>query len=202
MLATFHIRFTQYVQLVWACDGFFPYISNRLIISSKIKNQEYTGLIILDKNKSIQIPPRYLNWMRSNEKHIISLFPTHRLAVAFSKLIMLKSHEGSSSSISNTSGCICDSKLLGMWIWWPDTENKNSMLKSQDSTLFYDRGIIVSWHYMYYINNKNPFLPGLLWDTLLLSWELVMSCRFTFCWKKTKIHVHVYKSIVSFSLLP
>lgn len=157
-----------------ACDGFFPYISNRLIISSKIKNQEYTVLIILDKNKSMQIPPRYWNWMRSDEKHIISLFPTHRLAVAFSKLIMLKSHEGSSSSISNTSGCICDSKLLGMWIWWPDTENKNSMLKSHDSTLFYDRGIIVSWHY--YITKQEPiptrFTVGHTAALLRTSYEL------------------------------
>lgn len=55
--------------------------------------------------------------MRSDEKHKIPLLPAYRLAVAFSKLMMLKSHEGSSSSISNTSGCICDSKLLGMWIW-------------------------------------------------------------------------------------
>lgn len=124
----------------------------------------------------MQIPPRYWNWMRSDEKHIISLFPTHRLAVAFSKLIMLKSHEGSSSSISNTSGCICDSKLLGMWIWWPDTENKNSMLKSHDSTLFYDRGIIVSWHYMYYITKQEPiptrFTVGHTAALLRTSYEL------------------------------
>lgn len=122
----------------------------------------------------MQIPPRYWNWMRSDEKHIISLFPTHRLAVAFSKLIMLKSHEGSSSSISNTSGCICDSKLLGMWIWWPDTENKSSMLKSHDSTLFYDRGIIVSWHY--YITKQEPiptrFTVGHTAALLRTSYEL------------------------------
>lgn len=30
-------------------------------------------------------------------------------------------------------------------------KKENLMLKSYDSILFYDRGIIVSWYYMYYI---------------------------------------------------
>lgn len=89
--------------------------------------------------------------MRFNEIYIIFLFLIYRLVVVFFKLIMLKFYEGFSFSIFNIFGCICDSKLLGMWIWWLDIENKNLMLKSYDSILFYDRGIIVSWYYMYYI---------------------------------------------------
>lgn len=101
----------------------------------------------------------------------------HRLAVAFSRLMILKSQEGSSSRISITSAGICDSKLLGMWIWWPDTENQTQLkiqLPHHKSNLQY------SWYMGF--SSIWFLLPGLLCDTLLLSCELVISCLFTFCW--------------------